>query len=227
VDDEERRRANAERQRRFRERLKHDPVALAAFMALQRKRQKAAYLAHRDERLIKRRAFVDTHRQEIYARNRDYFNRNREKIRAQQHAAYIRDLEANRAKDRERGRKRYAANPQAHHDYMKKWRASNPERARAYVRLSGHRRRAAAGGEFIRVEDWEALLRKHDRRCAYCGVHAASIEADHRTPLSRGGKNTIANILPACRRCNRRKRTKTEAEFRAWLSAQPKDSPLE
>lgn len=78
----------------------------------------------------------------------------------------MRDLEANRAKDRERARKRYAANPQAHHDYMKKWRAANPERARAYVRLSRHRRRAAAGGEFIRVEDWEALLRKHDRRCA-------------------------------------------------------------
>lgn len=107
---------------------------------------------------------------------------------------------------------------------MKRWRAANPERARAYVRLSGHRRRSAAGGEFIRVEDWEALLKQYGRRCAYCGGEAALIEADHRVPLSRGGKNTIANILPACRRCNRRKRTKTEEEFRAWLAAQPTES---
>ncbi|HEY8807173.1 MAG TPA: HNH endonuclease, partial [Candidatus Limnocylindria bacterium] len=45
------------------------------------------------------------------------------------------------------------------------------------------------------------------------------IEADHRAPLSRGGRNTIENILPACRSCNRRKRTKTEDEFRTWLAA--------
>ena len=34
----------------------------------------------------------------------------------------------------------------------------------------------------------------------------------------------IANILPACRRCNRRKRTKTEDEFRAWLRSRPTES---
>jgi 5-methylcytosine-specific restriction endonuclease McrA len=101
---------------------------------------------------------------------------------------------------------------------MKKWRVANPERARAYVRLSGHRRRAAAGGEHIRVEDWEKLLRKHNGCCAYCGEKAARVEADHRIPLSRGGRNVIGNILPSCRRCNRRKRTKTEDEFRAWLA---------
>lgn len=95
----------------------------------------------------------------------------------------------------------------------------NPERARAYVRLSGHRRRAAAGGDFIRVEDWEALIEKHGGRCAYCGCLPESIEADHRTPLSRDGKNTIDNILPACRSCNRRKMTKTEEEFRVWLAS--------
>ena len=36
-------------------------------------------------------------------------------------------------------------------------------------------------------------------------------------PLARGGSNLIANILPACRSCNRRKRMKTEEEFRALL----------
>jgi 5-methylcytosine-specific restriction endonuclease McrA len=30
--------------------------------------------------------------------------------------------------------------------------------------------------------------------------------------------------MPACQRCNRRKHTKTEEEFRAWLAAEAKDS---
>ncbi len=136
----------------------------------------------------------------------------------------MRDIEANRAKDRERRRKSYAEDPQAHLKYMKKWRAANPERARAYVRLSGHRRRAAAGGEFIRVDDWEALLKKFKGCCAYCGAQSVRIEADHRVPLSRGGKNTIANIVPACRPCNRRKWTKTEDEFRVWVATQTTES---
>ena len=102
---------------------------------------------------------------------------------------------------------------------MKRWRAANPQRARAYVRLSDHRRRAASGGDFIRVDDWLALLAKYDGHCAYGTDHTGPIEADHRTPLSRGGLNTIENILPACQRCNRRKHTRTEEEFRALLAA--------
>jgi len=43
---------------------------------------------------------------------------------------------------------------------------------------------------------------------------------DHRIPLARGGDNTIANILPACGRCNRRKHLMTEEEFRARLAAE-------
>ena len=155
----------------------------------------------------------------IYARNRAYAARNREKIRAKQREAYLRNLDENRARDRERRRLQYAKDPRAHLAYMKKWRAANPERARAYVRLSGHRRRAAAGGDFIRVEDWERLLKRYKGRCGYCNAKTARIEADHRVPLSRGGLNTIANILPACPRCNRSKHTKTEVEFRAWLGA--------
>jgi 5-methylcytosine-specific restriction endonuclease McrA len=61
-----------------------------------------------------------------------------------------------------------------------------------------------------------ALLAHHAGACAYCGSRIL-IEIDHRTPLTRGGSNLIDNILPACRRCNRRKRTMTEEEFRDFL----------
>ena len=222
MDEDQKRAAARERTRRYRERLKQDPLRLAAATERTRELRKARYRANRDLYLERQRAYTERNRALVYARNREYFLKNRERIRAQQHEAYVRDLEVNRARDRERGRKRYAADPQKHSDYMKKWRAANPDRARGYVRLAGHRRRAAAGGDHIRVEDWQALLKKHKDRCGYCGEKAALIEADHRIPLSRGGRNTIANILPACRSCNRRKRAKTEVEFRAWLANEAK-----
>ncbi len=204
--------------RRWRERLKADPAKYEKHAERSKAARRARYAADRDAVLDVQRKYTEKHRQEIYARNRAYAQRNRKKIAAQQHEAYVRDLEANRARHRDRQRKAYAADPKKYLDYLRKWRAANPERARGYVRLAGHRRRAAAGGEHIRVEDWERLLQSHKGRCAYCGEVAALIEADHRTPLSRGGRNTIDNILPACRSCNRRKRTKTEGEFRAYLA---------
>jgi len=51
------------------------------------------------------------------------------------------------------------------------------------------------------------------------------IQTDHRIPLSRGGSNFIDNIVPACRPCNLRKHTLTEAQFRARLAAQPDQQP--
>jgi 5-methylcytosine-specific restriction endonuclease McrA len=50
------------------------------------------------------------------------------------------------------------------------------------------------------------------------------LQVDHRTPLARGGANMIDNILPACSRCNLKKRLMTEAEFRARLASERGDN---
>jgi 5-methylcytosine-specific restriction endonuclease McrA len=56
--------------------------------------------------------------------------------------------------------------------------------------------------EFMRL-----FVGEFDRCCAYC---AQPIEGqpdpDHVVPLSRGGSNSITNILPSCRPCNSDKR---------------------
>jgi 5-methylcytosine-specific restriction endonuclease McrA len=119
-----------------------------------------------------------------------------------------------RARERARNRQRYSSDPRAALDYYKQWRLRNLERARAYVRVSNNKRRAATAGAHFSFTEWEELLRSYDGRCAYCGS-TDRIEADHRVPLCRGGSNEISNILPACRSCNRRKHRRTEEEFRA------------
>ena len=95
--------------------------------------------------------------------------------------------------------------------------AAHPEVKRAKEQAY-RARRAAAIGSFTGAE-WLALVARHGHVCAYCG-EAKPLEPDHRVPLLRGGTNFIENILPACRKCNGRKHTMTEEEFRALLNAE-------
>lgn len=155
----------------------------------------------------------------IRAQNRDWYERNRENRRAYDLRYRLEHGDELRARDRERNRRKYAADPRAALDYYRRWRLRNLERARNYVRVSGNKRRAAAEGAHFTFEELEALLLEHAGRCAYCGS-IERIEADHRTPLCRGGSNLIANILPACRHCNRRKHRRTEEEFRVLLQTE-------
>jgi len=155
----------------------------------------------------------------IRARNRDWYRRNLTRRRESKRRYYVNNADELRAKQRSQNRRKYAADPRAALDYYKQWRERNLERARAYVRVSGNKRRAASAGGHFTFAEWEQLLRHHAGHCAYCGS-TERIEADHRIPLFRGGSNEIGNILPACRHCNRRKHRRTEEEFRALLQAE-------
>lgn len=70
--------------------------------------------------------------------------------------------------------------------------------------------------------------RSRGDRCYFCdtpftddGHGDASRTVDHRRARSRGGSDSLANLVFACRGCNERKADRTEAEFLAsgWLAA--------
>lgn len=72
----------------------------------------------------------------------------------------------------------------------------------------------------IGIVSWEQLLLLHARgggKCAYCGIGLDIMDGtwDHAEPLSEGGRNDITNIVRCCTSCQRRKFTKTPAEFAA------------
>lgn len=100
----------------------------------------------------------------------------------------------------------------------RKWRQEHLDWARQLGRTYAENRRAriaAAKGSFTTLE-WLRLCIQYAYACGYCGEWTA-LAADHRIPLSRGGTNSIENIIPACRTCNSRKGRQTEAEFRASI----------
>lgn len=101
------------------------------------------------------------------------------------------------------------------------WSARNPDRAAALARNVGARRRARKiGGRGPTPEEWCAILDQFGHRCAYCGVGSCNVKLtkDHATPLCRGGLHDPSNIVPACARCNSRKRHRTADEFREYLA---------
>jgi 5-methylcytosine-specific restriction endonuclease McrA len=62
-------------------------------------------------------------------------------------------------------------------------------------------------------EQWTALTVAWGG-CAYCGENGKPLQRDCVLALSRGGRYTLANIVPACRSCNT---SKCNDEVTGWL----------
>ena len=62
-------------------------------------------------------------------------------------------------------------------------------------------------------EQWTAL-NKAWGGCAYCGVTDKPLQRDCVLAISRGGRYTLDNIVPACRSCNT---SKCNDEVTGWL----------
>lgn len=95
---------------------------------------------------------------------------------------------------------------------MQRWQQENPEK----VRLLTQRRKSLRAGLFddgsITLESVEAVFRKFDNRCAYCGAKG-ELHRDHVVPVALGGPHIIENIVPACRSCNA---SKASSDVGVW-----------
>lgn len=60
---------------------------------------------------------------------------------------------------------------------------------------------------------WAALVEAWGA-CAYCGSADPQPQKDCVLPISRGGRYTVANVVPACRSCNA---SKCNAEVTTWM----------
>jgi 5-methylcytosine-specific restriction protein A len=61
--------------------------------------------------------------------------------------------------------------------------------------------------------------------CYYCGraVGRRDLTMDHIVPLSRGGRSTKGNLVPACKMCNNRKKYLLPIEWEEYLESLKKE----
>jgi 5-methylcytosine-specific restriction endonuclease McrA len=65
----------------------------------------------------------------------------------------------------------------------------------------------------LTTEQWAAIEAAWGG-CAYCGASSGALQRDCILAISRGGRYTLTNVVPACRSCNA---SKCNDEVTAWL----------
>jgi hypothetical protein len=83
------------------------------------------------------------------------------------------------------------------------------------------RKRFLAADNDLTPAQW-AAIRAAWGRCAYCGDPDGALQKDCVLPLSRGGRYTVENVVPACRPCNA---SKSNDEVTGWLRRKRRDEP--
>jgi len=87
------------------------------------------------------------------------------------------------------------------------------KRGRKAVAARRRMRRMARVEHDLTDEQWSALQAAWGG-CAYCGATDTPLQRDCVLALSRGGRYTLENIVPACRSCNT---SKCNDEITVWL----------
>jgi 5-methylcytosine-specific restriction endonuclease McrA len=159
--------------------------------------ENAAYRISKGEELkAKKRAYYAANRERILANVKKRSDANPDKILDYQAAYY----EKNSEKVKRTVKAYRKANP------LKKMHLENKRRARKFNNGGSH--------------TLDELIEKFNQLgnvCFYCG-NPGKMTIDHDIPLSRGGTDGIDNILPACSRCNSKKKDKTADEYIQKLS---------
>lgn len=128
--------------------------------------------------------------------------------------------ERNREKINEQARLRRAKNPEVQRNASRRYDELHPERRReqgrryrqanaAKILDKNARRRARLHGLSIIPFTQEQFKQRWDYfggRCYLCGDVADT--TDHVKPIAAGGAHILANLRPACRRCNARKNSR-------------------
>lgn len=105
----------------------------------------------------------------------------------------------------------YAKNKEPKDVQNKQWFKEHPGMHAQYVQTYRARMNDAPLND-LTDEQFQEILAACGHRCPYCPANCVEcrkkthvFEREHLTPVSKGGSYTLANILPSCLRCNRRK----------------------
>ena len=83
------------------------------------------------------------------------------------------------------------------------------------------RRRVSLADNDLTPFQWDAIVAAWGG-CAYCGTPALALQKDCVLPISRGGRYTLDNVVPACASCNA---SKSNDEVTSWMRRKRYDEP--
>jgi hypothetical protein len=66
----------------------------------------------------------------------------------------------------------------------------------------------------LTTEQWALIQHLWEGRCAYCGEPSGSLQRDCVLAISRGGRYSATNVVPACASCNA---SKCNDEVTSWM----------
>lgn len=102
--------------------------------------------------------------------------------------------------------------------------ARGEERRLARRAYSLYRRNKIYGSrKKVTTKDLKSIVARYRGCCAYCG--APWKQFDHVIPVSRGGRHSVGNIVPACVRCNTSKNDAFVTEWRLAIGGPRKGRP--
>lgn len=110
----------------------------------------------------------------------------------------------------------YEQNKAARLATIREYQKRNPEAQQ--LKYARRRLRAETDAD-LTTEQWLGIIASFGSCCAYCGAFVVSPEMEHVIPLSRGGRHTADNVVPACPPCNRHKGAMTANEFKARMAS--------
>ena len=95
-----------------------------------------------------------------------------------------------------------------------------PSTAAARARYAKRRqRRLSLVDNDLTSDEWSALTEAWGG-CAYCQATDVALQKDCVQPISRGGRYTFGNVVPACASCNA---SKHNSEVTGWLRRTKRD----
>ena len=208
-------------------------------MTLQ-ERNRAYYLAHREQLLAKATQYRSENRDRIRTWFREYDHTperaERRKLNTRRHAAKHRvrqlaryhknreAISAQRKRDYQRRRDTILAKANSYYQRnSEKVIVRNIAYAKSHKELYAairaryiHQKRSTSDGTLTTAQ--VKKLYAEVTACPYCDVplDRSNRHLDHKEPLSRGGRHTLGNVIPCCKTCNVRKGAKPYA---VWLAS--------
>lgn len=198
-----------ERQRRYREKLRADPIRYAEYLCKKKDRRQAEYakLKADPEKLaeFKQRSkeWQEAHPEKRLEISRRWHAINREGRNEKRRKQY----KENPAPFKARGLKYREANKERINETLRLRAAANPDKQEARTRKRRVLKLNAPGHHTM--AEWQALKSYYMDQCLCCGDVPDRLECDHIVPLSRGGSDDISNCQPLCQTCNGHKHTQT------------------